>query len=163
MPSGPVGIKGVKQCFPNSHHYLLDHAPHPTPFGYICGHQGAKCVFSCMCPTTLSFQPIFSKFAPVINWTILQTPVHFCHQLVTFVATRRPIAFFFSCVCPSTPSFQPIFSKLTPNIHWTVLHTPVNFCNPLVTFVATREPNGSFLVCALKPLVFNRSFPNSHQ
>ena len=47
-----------------------------------------------MCPTTLSFQPFFSKFAPIIHWTMLQTPVHFCHHLVTFVATRGPTSFF---------------------------------------------------------------------
>ena len=40
--------------------------------------------FSCMCPPTLSFQPIFAKFAPIIYLTLLKTPVHFSHHLVTF-------------------------------------------------------------------------------
>ena len=36
------------------------------------------------------FQRIVSKFTAYIHWTMLQTPVHFCHSLVTFVATRGP-------------------------------------------------------------------------
>ena len=101
---------------------------------------GGQILFSCMCPTTLSFQPIISKFAPITHWTMLQTQVHFCHHLTTFVATKRPNAFF-SCMCPTTCSFQPIFSKLTPDIHWTMLHTPVPFCHNLGTYVATRGTN----------------------
>ena len=157
---------------------------------------------SCVLPTTLSFQLIFSKFATNIHWTMLQIPVHYCHhlvtctfvatrgpnafflvcdlqplnlkgffpnshqiliglcsrphcchQLVTFVATRRPT--FFSCVYSTKQSLQPIFSKFTPNIYWTMLKTPAHFQPLLMTFVAIRGPTSYFTVCTVQIKVFN--------
>ena len=63
---------------------------------YIWPLQG-QVRFSCMCPTTLSFQRIFSKFILNIHWTMLQTPIHFCPRLVTFVVTVRSNLFFTVC------------------------------------------------------------------
>ena len=75
--------------------YSFDHAADSRTFlslfGYIYGHQGTKCIFFCMCPTTFSFQPTFTKLAPFIHWTMLHTPVHCLLSLVTFVVTRGPI------------------------------------------------------------------------
>ena len=87
-----------------------------SPFSYIWGHQGAKCGFSCMCPTTLSFQLIFCKLAPNVYWTMFQISVYFHHHLVTFVATRGPNMFFRVCALQplvlkgSFPSLQQIFT-----------------------------------------------------
>ena len=73
-----------------------------------------------MCPTSLSFQPIFSKFAPIIHWTIFQTPEHFRHHLVTFVATRGPNVIFLVC------ALQPlVFNQSFPNCtNYSLDHTP---------------------------------------
>ena len=88
--------------------YLLDHAPDPStflsPFSYICGHQWTKCIFSCICTTTLHLQLIFSKFEKHIYWTMFQTPVYFHHYLVIFVTTRGPNAFFM--YVPYNPQFS---------------------------------------------------------
>ena len=120
--------------------------------------------FSCMCPTTLSFQPIFSKIAPKIQNSLdhASHPSTFWSSF-SYIWGHQGAKCIFSGMCPTTHSFQPIFYKFTPIINWTMLQTSVCFCHHLVTFVATRELNAFFLVCALQVLVFNWSFPNSHQ
>ena len=145
--------------------YSLDHVPDPStflsPIRWHLWPPGAKYVFACMCPSTLRFQPIFSKLAPRIHWTMLHTPVHFFTFYLLWWPPGGQMHFF--CMCSITLSFQPIFPKLAPIIHWTKLQTQVHFCHPLMTFVTTRGPNAFFLVGALWPLFFNPSFPNLYQ
>ena len=43
-----------------------------------------------------SLQQVFFIFTPNIHWTQIQTPIHFCHSLLTFVATRGPTSFSFA-------------------------------------------------------------------
>ena len=95
---------------------------------------------SSMYSTPLSFQWIFLKFTPNIQWAMVQTPVHFCYPLDQFKDTKGPTSFFFS----TGPSFEWICFKFTPNILLTKIYTPIHFHHSLVTFVATWEQN-SFL------------------
>ena len=59
----------------NSHHkFLLSR--NANQFSALCSSVYGPCRdqfhFFCMCPSLLSFPPIFSKFAPNINWTKVQ-------------------------------------------------------------------------------------------
>ena len=96
--------------------------------------------FYCVHSTEQNFQPIF-KFTPNVHDTLIQTQIHFHHQLVTFVATRGAVLFF--CV-HSTESSMELF-KFKPNIQLTKIQTPIHFCHSLVIFCATSGPTWFFL------------------
>ena len=55
---------------------------------------------------------MFSRFTPNLHWTMLQNPVHILHQLVTFVATRGPNAFFLVCILQGR-----VFDRSSSNSH----------------------------------------------
>ena len=77
---------------------------------------GGQVFFSYMCPITLRFQLIFSKFAPNIHWTKIYTLSHFHHPLVTFVATRGPTSIFTVYRADFATDF-----KFTANIYWAMV------------------------------------------
>ena len=122
----------------------------------INGYQGANFSFYCVNSTDQKFQPIFFKFIPKIHWTKIQTPIHFCHPLVTFVATSRSTQFF-----TVWNSFQLIFFKFTPNFQLAMVQTPVHCLHPFLTFVAAQGPT-SALLCALYKAEFSTDLLQFH-
>ena len=105
-----------------------------TPWGSICGHQGAK--FVCFLYLFSNSQHTFLRPRPLCQEIFGALQFHFW-----------PLAgqVLFSCRCPTTLSSQMIFSKFAANIHWTNLQNPVHFHLPLKTFVATMGLSLFFL------------------
>ena len=104
---------------------------------------------------------MFSKFTPNLHWTMLQTPVHFHLQLVTFVATRGPYSFLLlsslqgRVLNPSSSYSHQIFIRPRSKLQ-SIYHSFT------VIFVVTRRPTSFSLVHATNPSVCNGSFSNSY-
>ena len=67
-----------------------------------------------------------------------------------------------SCMSPATLSFQPTFPKISSKCSLDYASHSI-FLSPFSYICGHQGAKCIFLVCALQPLVFNRSFPNSHQ
>ena len=112
--------------------------------------------FTSLCPTTISFQLIFSKFTPYISQTKVFLPSYFQCSEVPFLATKGPSLFFL--YVPYNPQFSTIFSKFAPHFKRTSLQTPVCFDHRLVTFVTTRGQSAFFLYVPYIPQFSNDLF-----
>ena len=90
---------------------------------------------------------------------MIQIQIHFCHKLLTFVATTGA-NFAFSCVHPIKQNLSWIFFKSTPNIHCTKTQT-LNQILLLISYICgLLKANFVFLVLYT---VYFQSFSDSHQ
>ena len=105
-----------------------------------------------MCPTPLSFQPIFSKFTPNIHWPMILAPVHFCHQLVTFVTTRETTFFFLWAL------YRAEFSTDLIQIYTTYSLDPdidSNSFSSLISYICGRNGSNFVFLCTLHRAEFS--------
>ena len=89
------------------------------------------------------FQQTFFHFTPSIHQIMIQTPIHFHCQLVTFVAT------IFFLVHSTGLSFNRSSSNSHQNTHQTIIFTAIHNldCNPF-------SPTNSYICCHKGPYSF---------